>query len=52
MGIACRKVEIEGILADIANCVEGVGDSKLRTVKALPHTVIAIVDRSTSYTLR
>ena len=36
-------MEVEGVLADVANGVEGVGDGELRAVEMLAHAVVAVV---------
>ena len=43
MGIASGEVEVEGVLADVADGVEGVRHSELRTIEVLAHTVVAVI---------
>ena len=46
MGIASGEVEVEGVLADVADGVEGVRHGELRAVEVLAHMVVAVVHGS------
>ena len=43
MGIASGEVEIKGVLADVTDGVEGVGDGELRAVEVLADAVVAVI---------